>query len=211
MPSTISRRSHAGRTSAQRFAITAALAWASAKIVVSFPDADAFGFMCGSRSNITVLDVDSKDERILADAINRHGNTPIIARSGSGHFQAWYKHNGERRQIRPDRNVPIDILGTNGYVVGPPSQVTRGDYQFIEGSLDDLHNLPALLNVYAAIEKPPILADEPAPADWVDMGEGDGRNNELYSVIYVGPLITSLASMSCWITGGSEMGGSDNQ
>jgi Bifunctional DNA primase/polymerase, N-terminal len=136
--------------------------------------------MCGPRSNITVLDVDSKDERILADAIDRHGKTSIIARSGSGHFQAWYKHNGERRRIRPDRNVPIDILGTNGYVVGPPSQVTHGDYQFIEGSLDDLHNLPALLNVETAIEKPPVLAYEPAPADWVDMVEGDGRNNELF-------------------------------
>ena len=65
---------------------------ASAQIVQSFPTADAFGFMCGPRSKITVLDVDSKDERILSDAINKHGNTPIIARSGSGHYQAWYKH-----------------------------------------------------------------------------------------------------------------------
>jgi hypothetical protein len=105
--------------------------------------ADAFGFMCGKRNGITVLDVDTTDERVLADAIDRHGKTPIIARSASGHFQAWYRHNGERRRIRPRRDVPIDILG-GGYVVAPPSRVERGEYQFLEGSVDDVASLPTL-------------------------------------------------------------------
>lgn len=82
----------------------------------------ALGFMCGCRSGITVLDVDTADERVLADAIDRHGKTPIVARSGSGHFQAWYRYGGERRLIRPRRDVPIDILG-GGFVVAPPSRV----------------------------------------------------------------------------------------
>ncbi len=56
--------------------------------------------MCGQRSRITVLDVDSKDERILADALGRHGKRAVIARTGSGKFHFWYKHNGERRRIR---------------------------------------------------------------------------------------------------------------
>src|SRR5262249_44394084 len=102
--------------------------------------------MCGRRSDVTVLDVDTTDERILAEAINRHGKTRLIARSGSGHFQAWYRHNGERRRIRPDRNVPIDILGA-GFVVAPPSQSAKGSYQFLSGSLDDLARLSVMQNV----------------------------------------------------------------
>jgi hypothetical protein len=83
----------------------------SAKIAEMFGDAGAIGFMCGPRSHITVLDIDTKDERVVADAIDRHGKTPIIARTGSGNYQAWYRHGGERRLIRPRRDVPIDILG----------------------------------------------------------------------------------------------------
>lgn len=69
-------------------------------------EADALGFMCGTRSRITMLDVDTTDERILADALDRHGRTPIIARTASGKFHAPYRHNGERRWIRPRRDVP---------------------------------------------------------------------------------------------------------
>jgi hypothetical protein len=83
----------------------------ASKQIASNSGANAFGFMCGKRTSITVLDVDTTDERILADALNRHGKTRIIARSASGHFQAWYRHNGESRRIRPRRDVPIDILG----------------------------------------------------------------------------------------------------
>jgi Bifunctional DNA primase/polymerase, N-terminal/Primase C terminal 1 (PriCT-1) len=140
-----------------------------------FPDADAFGFMCGKSSGITVLDVDSTDERILADAIDRHGKTPIVARSGSGKFHAWYRHNGERRRIRPRRDVPIDILG-GGYVVAPPSHIEAGQYQFIQGSLDDVGNLPALQNV-PSIFRPARNSIGPR------MVEGDGRNNELFRIV----------------------------
>src|SRR6516225_133661 len=40
----------------------------SAKIASKFGHAPAIGFMCGKRNGITVLDVDCKDERVLADA-----------------------------------------------------------------------------------------------------------------------------------------------
>jgi Bifunctional DNA primase/polymerase, N-terminal/Primase C terminal 1 (PriCT-1) len=138
---------------------------ASAKLVPRFADADAFGFMAGNRSNVTVLDVDSKDEAVLSDALNRHGRTPVIVRSGSGNYQAWYRHNGERRSIKPWRGLPIDLLG-GGYVVAPPSISTKGQYQFIEGSLDDLHQLPVLRNV-----------DVVKPVKWAKEGE---RNKRLW-------------------------------
>src|SRR6516225_5408626 len=102
-----------------------------AAIANKFPDAPAIGFMCGSRSRITVLDIDCKDERVLADALDRHGQTPIIVRSGSGNHHAWYRHNGEGRHIKAESQ--IDILG-GGFVVAPPSRVQKGQYQFIQGS-----------------------------------------------------------------------------
>jgi hypothetical protein len=132
----------------------------SGELASKFPDAPAIGFMCGKRSSITVLDVDCKDERVLADALDHHGKTRIIARSGSGNFQAWYKHNGERRQIRPWVGQPIDVLG-GGFVVAPPSRVAKGQYQFIQGGLDDLDRLPVMQGI------PPITAVEP-----VEPGEG---------------------------------------
>jgi len=77
--------------------------------------------------------------------------------------------------IRPRRDVPLDILG-GGYVVAPPSRVERGQYQFLEGSLDDLANLPKLLDA------PPAIPPD-CPPDWGSMRDGDGRNAALFRQI----------------------------
>ena len=116
---------------------------ASRQLVSKFGDADALGLACGSYSRITVVDVDTPDERVFRDALDRFGPTPFLVRSGSGNHQAWYRHNGERRSIRPDPVAPIDILG-GGYVVAPPSRTTRGRYEIITGSLADLASLPTI-------------------------------------------------------------------
>ncbi len=145
---------------------------ASAKLVESFGDASALGIAC-RRNRITVLDVDTPDERVLEDALNRFGPTPFVVRTGSGHHQAWYRRNGERRLIRPDPKVPIDILG-GGYVVAPPSQTNAGTYRIIQGRLDDLAVLPHMLD---------SLRDgtvETNPFPLAGMREGDGRNNALF-------------------------------
>jgi hypothetical protein len=55
---------------------------ASTGIARKFPDATAIGFMVGRRTGLTVLDVDTPDERVLADALDRYGPTPVIVRSG---------------------------------------------------------------------------------------------------------------------------------
>ncbi len=109
-------------------------------------DADAFGFCPGSRSRLTILDVDTSNECVLTDALARHGSTPIIVRSSSGNYQAWYRWEGEKRLIRPDPDKPIDILGS-GFVVAPPSRGIKSNYEFIEGDLDDLDRLPSLRNL----------------------------------------------------------------
>ncbi|HEY3223386.1 MAG TPA: bifunctional DNA primase/polymerase [Pseudolabrys sp.] len=119
----------------------------SRELVIKFPDAPAIGFATKPRNRVTILDIDTPDEKVLADALNRHGHTPLVARTGSGKFHAYYRHNGERRKIKPWRGLAIDLLGTGGFVVAPPSEVAKGSYSFIEGTLVDVDRLPVLRNL----------------------------------------------------------------
>ena len=73
----------------------------SAQLAMKFADADAFGFQCGKRSRITLVDIDSRDERIVGEAIRLFGESPIIWRTGSGNHAMPFRHNGEARRIRP--------------------------------------------------------------------------------------------------------------
>ena len=115
---------------------------ASQKLAIKFPTANSFGLAC-RKSRITVLDVDAPDERLLADMMSELGPSPFIVRSASGNFQAWYRHSGESRKIRPDPDRPIDILG-DGFVVAPPSRISSGCYTIVQGSLECLAQLPPL-------------------------------------------------------------------
>jgi hypothetical protein len=138
----------------------------SRQLVQRFGQESAFGLEA-ERARIVVVDIDTPDERVLADALDRHGPTPFIVRSGSGNHQTWYRRTDERRSIRPDPTLPIDILG-RGVIVVPPSAGAKGAYQIINGSLDDLADLPALRNA-------PTVAD----ADRESIGEGH-RNSMLF-------------------------------
>lgn len=114
----------------------------SAKLARRFTEANAFGFQPGPLSRVTVVDIDSQDEAILADALVDYGDTPFIVRTGGG-YHAYYRHGGERRHIRPYADQPIDILG-GGFVVAPPSLSAKGRYEIIRGKLADLESLPPL-------------------------------------------------------------------
>ncbi|RUT32629.1 hypothetical protein EMQ25_05635 [Arsenicitalea aurantiaca] len=140
----------------------------SSQLALRFGDASNIGLAC-KRNKITVLDIDTPDERVLADALVEHGSTPFVVRTGSGNFQAWYRHNGEGRKVRPNPRKPIDILG-DGYVVAPPSLGSRGTpYRIIQGGLDDLDRLPTMQSANAAADPKPALR------------EGDGRNPALFN------------------------------
>jgi Bifunctional DNA primase/polymerase, N-terminal len=96
---------------------------ASTDVASRFAHAPGIAFMCGKHSRITIVDIDSPDERLVADAIDRHGYSPIVIRTASGNHHIPYRHNGEKRRIRPWPELPIDILGANGFAVAPPSTV----------------------------------------------------------------------------------------
>lgn len=145
----------------------------SSELVAKFPDDEQFGFAC-KPNGITVLDIDTPDERVLRDALSEFGPTPVIIRSGSGNHQAWYRHNGEGRQIRPDPNQPIDILG-NGFVVAPPSAGKKGPYELIQGSLDDVRSLPVMRRSASPLPGPRLVVG--ANDDRVQAGK---RNDTLW-------------------------------
>ena len=147
----------------------------SSHLADKFQAADALGFACGRYNKVTLVDVDTTDEKILADALGTYGDTLIISRTASGGFHAWYRHNGERRQIRPNPDVPLDILGA-GYAVAPPSQVAKGNYEFIRGGLADIGSLQPM--VVAPSISPSI--SPPLPSTWTEMREGAGRNRALW-------------------------------
>lgn len=122
----------------------------SGQLVARHAHAIGLGFMSNARNRIAVLDYDDTNERGFADALNRHGDTPIKVKTASGRWHAYYRHNGERRMIRGLDSTPIDILGSGGFAVAPPSKVSdRGTYRFIEGGLDDLDRLPMMRNLPA--------------------------------------------------------------
>jgi hypothetical protein len=133
-----------------------------------FPDATALGFLTNRKSGITGLDVDTTDERVFADALARHGDTPIKVRTAGAKYHAWYGHNGERRRIRPFDGLPIDLLGRGGMIVAPPSWGPKGSYTFIEGGLDDLDRMPIMLGLSADMYEPvATTADVAVPEDFL--------------------------------------------
>jgi Bifunctional DNA primase/polymerase, N-terminal/Primase C terminal 1 (PriCT-1) len=109
-----------------------------------FADAN-LGFLCGARSGTTVIDIDSSSDRELRYAIDTYGESPVMVETASGKHHLWFRHNGERRRIRPDKSHPIDVLGEGGYAIAPPSRLANGGrYRFIQGGFDDLKRLPTI-------------------------------------------------------------------
>lgn len=116
-----------------------------------FADATALGIACGKRNRLTVLDIDEPCENLLADAQSRFGASPVIARTASGKFHVYYRHNGEKRQIRGIiEGRGVDLLGAGGMAIAPPSSGANGRYEFIQGSLADFGNLPVMQGLVPA-------------------------------------------------------------
>ena len=112
------------------------------KMLDRFPDAN-IGFLNGEgRSPLTIVDID--DPALLHDAYELFGKTTIIIRTPNGGYHLWYKHNNEPRKIRY-KGMKIDILGSGGFTVAPPSRnLQGGSYAFLEGDATDIPYLPQL-------------------------------------------------------------------
>ena len=79
------------------------------------------------------------------------GSSPVITRTASGKFHAYYRHNGEGRKIRGVMvGRDVDVLG-GGMAIAPPSEGQKGRYEFIQGGLADFSNLPVMRGIAADI------------------------------------------------------------
>jgi hypothetical protein len=113
----------------------------SHQLAMKFPEGLAAGFLAGRRNRLTVVDIDSLDDRLVDEIQARFGTTPFQVRTPSGGCHLYYRHQGEDRRIRPLPDV--DVLGA-GNVVAALSVVPKGRYQIERGSLDDLAALPPM-------------------------------------------------------------------
>ena len=156
-------------------------------------DDSNLAFIAGKRSGLTVLDVDTQCQKTLNEALARFGCSPIVIRTASGKFHAYYRYNGEGRKIRP---IPdVDILG-GGICVAPPSarpDLAGQGYEWLQGDLGDLDSLPALQNL-------PMRSYKHVKADSFGTGivqEGERTNDlfrELRTVVHECTTLDELAS-----------------
>jgi hypothetical protein len=91
----------------------------STKWAQQFPFAPTFGLVLGPKkwrtnrhgktlppaSGIAELDVDSRDERFLADALIRHGYTPIVIRTASRKFKLLRATRKQRARAKRRRKA----------------------------------------------------------------------------------------------------------
>jgi len=156
----------------------------SAELARKFTNAEAFGALLGPRNNLALLDVDTKDERALDDALSTYGDTPVISCTASGGgFHAWYryseevwKHHGKsRRAVRPDPTKPFDFLAA-GMAVVPPSKSILGQYEFIRGGLEGLDQLKPFARPVPSTRREGVVA-----SFLPDLPAADGsRNNKTW-------------------------------
>jgi hypothetical protein len=104
------------------------------------------GILCGKASGITVVDLDEVNHPdAVAWCFETFGPSPVVVRTGSGKHHVYYRYSGERRRPNAVPGHKIDILGDGGYCVAPPSiRPLQGRYEFMEGGLSDLEDLPPL-------------------------------------------------------------------
>lgn len=150
----------------------------SEQLAMKFEGVDAFAFMAGKRSRISVVDIDAPDdEDLLRDVLHRYGDTPLITRTGSGGFHCYYRHNGEGRKVRPDPTEPVDMLG-GGVLAAPPSMGGSAPYQFIRGNLDDFDRLPVMKAVN--LPEPPAEAVQEPDKETDAQSDIGTRNDALW-------------------------------
>ena len=140
-------------------------------LVTKFPSANV-AVLDGTYGGITRVDVD--DPVLAQECLTRFGKTPVVIGTPSGGFHLCYRANGEGRRIRLD-GKRIDILGSGGFGLVPPSETDKGRYEFIEGSIDLLRSdLPRIQGLELPTGTPLHLSS---------MKQGDGRNRALYLAV----------------------------
>jgi Bifunctional DNA primase/polymerase, N-terminal/Primase C terminal 1 (PriCT-1) len=162
------------------------------------PAADVIGVPDGRLSGIVRLDIDERGDDILREVIRRAGTPGAVTRTASDKFHLWYAYNGERRltgrpgyrNARPWDDLKVDLCGTGGYAISPPSRFADGsEYRFEDGTiLDDLlrnrSRLPKIRGLpdRAYLASPAVHLASPLQAV-SNMRDGSGRNVNLFEAL----------------------------
>ncbi|HAT50435.1 MAG: bifunctional DNA primase/polymerase [Nitrospirae bacterium] len=93
------------------------------------------GIATGAKSGLVVLDVDvdSGGEASLNKLLDQYGPLPetIRVKTGSGGEHIYFKHPGGKVGNSASKvGAGLDIRGDGGYVVAPPSNHLKGNYQW---------------------------------------------------------------------------------
>lgn len=156
-----------------------------------YPDANV-GLMTGSRSHLTVIDIDDMDQ--AEKVFDLCGDTPMQARTPRGGLHLYYRHRDEtnRTGVIPG----VDVRGEGGLVAAPPSY-RRGDpsdslagrpYAFSAG---DWHSIPDL---------PPVRAGGLAELDRMTRGApvkvGQRNDTLFHACMSYAPSVVSLEALT---------------
>ena len=148
------------------------------RLAGQFPDAN-LGIIDGDAHGVIVVDVDDAD--LIDEAILQFGGTPLISKTPSG-YHLWYASSGEKRKTRIDGKA-IDLCGAGGFHLAPPSIRPDGrEYEFVEGDLLLIPELPSLIPRYelddcATKLTRPVPDGKREPQAW---GEAGRRNEDLF-------------------------------
>jgi hypothetical protein len=147
----------------------------SAELAVKFAASTSWGWACGPRNRLLVIDMDSTDEAIVPEGERLFGVSPVLWRTGGGKFAMAFRHNGEGRSIRPIPGVDIDALG-GGFAMAPPSAGIKQRYEFLRGTLADFDRLP-IARMPKDIANNDVKASERQQQHRIPKGT---RNSELF-------------------------------
>ena len=158
------------------------------KWIARFPTCNV-AVNCGA-SGLTVIDLD--DPALFDYAIQRFGETPLQVATPRGGRHLYYRNSGEHcpNVLRTKEGLEIDVRGIGGYVLVPPSVVGGKAYQMMKGGWECIAELPCINNgaLNTVKEKPSSSfceeqKSQTARKDVAQMGEGDGRNNHLFTAL----------------------------
>jgi hypothetical protein len=158
----------------RRPALSTVLKWAQ-----RHPNANV-GIVTGKLSGVTIVDID--DSSNIDEMIERFGETPLQTETPRGGRHLWYRFSGERsRNLRPSEDLPVEVKATGTILVVPPSIRPNGEfagrrYELVEGTWDDLPNLPPL-RIEAARSPCRDGGEPPVPLRAIQPGR---RNNTLF-------------------------------
>lgn len=109
---------------------------------------------------LVVVDIDDNSSDFAQKIIKTNTKTFSYKTGGGGyHFWFWSKHPVKNSVSLIAKKV--DVRGTNGYVVIPPSNhVSGGKYEFVNGEINEIADLPNEIEVLLNIKKSNLNEEE---------------------------------------------------